>query len=127
MRIRKILPLVLLAVASVFLLTSCDALLDAIFSNNTLTVTVKTLYTYGYYSGDYVTVSLTGPTALGSTNVPFSYYDGQFTYWQITLPKLADGTYTVGVFYSVTGTSKFALVDLGGSSSHSQSVILQYP
>ena len=36
MKIRKILPLVLLALASVFLLSSCDALLDAIFSNNTI-------------------------------------------------------------------------------------------
>ena len=31
MKIRKILPLVLLAVGSVFLLSSCDAMLDAIF------------------------------------------------------------------------------------------------
>ena len=60
MRIRKILPVLLLAVGSLFLLTSCDALLDAIFSNNTITVYVSTRYCQLRVLSrtDYVTVHL---------------------------------------------------------------------
>ncbi len=40
MRTRKLVLLVLLAVGATFLLSSCDALLDAIYANNTINVTV---------------------------------------------------------------------------------------
>ena len=40
MRAKKLLPLILLAVGALFLLSSCDAILDAIYANNTLDVTV---------------------------------------------------------------------------------------
>ena len=41
MKMRKLLPLVLLAVGALFLLSSCDAMLDAIFPSNQIYVDVE--------------------------------------------------------------------------------------
>lgn len=127
MKTRKILPLVILALASVFLLSSCDALLDAIFANDTLTVYVKTAWVYGYSTADFVTVqSNTGPSAFGPTAVPFQQFDGYYSYWQVTIPGLSDGTYQIQVHYSQAAPDQVTTVSFGGSNSHSQSVILAY-
>jgi hypothetical protein len=98
MRIRKILPLVLLAVGSVFLLTSCDALLDGIFGQNTVTVYASArILTYGYFpSTDYVTVSVAGKNATAN----YDGYDGVYMYWSIQIPGISDGTYTVTTTYN---------------------------
>jgi hypothetical protein len=100
MKIRKILPLVLLAVGSVFLLSSCDAILDAMFSNNTVNVYVSSrILTYGYFpSTDSVTAYISGPSAVTAT-AGYAGTDGYYMYWNISIPKLADGTYLVEVDY----------------------------
>ena len=87
MKIRKILPLVILALASVFLLSSCDALLDAIFSNDTITVYISAYIptyctqvapnTYVLSSGtDTMTVNISGPSPL-TANCNYTGNDGQ--------------------------------------------------
>ena len=98
MKIRKMLPLALLALCAVFLLSSCDAMLDAIFSNNTITVYVSTnMFPYGaYYSSDSVTVTVSGPTFATAT-ARHTGYSGWYDYWEVSVPKLSDGTYTVTV------------------------------
>ena len=65
MKMRKILPLVLLAVGSVFLLSSCDAMLDAIFSNNTVNVYVSEYNRHG----DIPLVTDDGLHSVGPTSV----------------------------------------------------------
>ncbi len=39
MRVKKLIPLILLAVGALFLLSSCDQILDALYANNTINVT----------------------------------------------------------------------------------------
>jgi hypothetical protein len=99
MRIRKILPLALLAVGALFMLTSCDAMLDAIFPANSLTVYVQVPASYYL---DYATATMkvevtstagttyvAGPVtelaldSLGNVNYSFSF------------PSLSNGTYYV--------------------------------
>jgi hypothetical protein len=59
MKMRKILPLVILAAVAVFSLTSCDALLDAIFQKNQITVDVQiNTLTHTWFSYESVTVTL---------------------------------------------------------------------
>jgi len=110
MKIRKILPLVLLAVGSVFLLSSCDALLDAIFSNDTITVYVSAYIpsycsqigpnAYLLSSGtDVVTVaSVAGPKSFVGT-ASYTGNDSYYMYWSVAVPQLSDGTYSVQVTY----------------------------
>jgi len=101
MKIRKILPLVLLALCAVFLLSSCDAMLDFIFSNNTITVYVSArIPWYGYFpNSDYVTVDVAGPTSATAT-AGYPSNDGLYMYWSVTVPKLSDGNYTVTAYYN---------------------------
>lgn len=108
MKIRKILLLVLLAAGSVFLLSSCDALLDAIFANNTVTVYVSAyiptwcIYSYPFYlltsSTDKVPVTINGPKNV-STYASYSGNDGSYMYWTLVVPQLSDGLYSVNVQY----------------------------
>ncbi|MGA2478027.1 MAG: hypothetical protein ABSG63_04670 [Spirochaetia bacterium] len=99
MKMRKILPLVLLAVGSVFLLSSCDAMLDAIFSNNTVNVYMSEyIPSWGYSPSDTMTVTFVGPTSVTAT-AGYSGRDFYYAYWAISIPKLADGTYTVQAAY----------------------------
>jgi hypothetical protein len=100
MKMRKILPLALLAIGSVFLLSSCDAMLDAIFANNTVNVYVSAyIPNNGFFPGtDYVTVNITGPSSV-TTTAGYSGNDGYYMYWDVTIPKLADGTYSVQAVY----------------------------
>lgn len=101
MKIRKILPLLLLAFGSVFLLSSCDALLDAIFSNNTISVYVSVyIPSYGYSPYDTVSVSVSGePLATAG----YSGDDGLYMYWSVSVPKLSDGLYSVTVYLNHVG------------------------
>jgi hypothetical protein len=132
MKIRKILPLLLLAIGSVFMLSSCDAMLDAIFSNNTIGVEVAvSVGTYRYYPGfDQVSVSVVGPT-LASANASYIGNDGSYMYWTVTLPKLSNGTYTVTIgyysfYYGASQPSQFQYVSLPSGSSHSASLNFVY-
>ena len=109
MKIRRIILLVLLAAGSVFLLSSCDAMLDAIFSNNTITVDVSALIpTYcavigpnTYYLSlgtDIVTVSATGAKDFTAT-ATYTGNDYNYMYWSVDVPQLSDGTYLVTATY----------------------------
>jgi hypothetical protein len=101
MKNRKILPLLLLAFGSVFLLSSCDALLDAIFSNNNINVYISSyIPTHGFYPRyDTMTVYVSGPHYT-VTSANYNGDDGLYMYWSISVPKLSDGTYNVDVSYS---------------------------
>jgi len=98
MKIRKILPLVLLAIGSVFLLSSCDQLLDVIFSNNTITVYASAYEgSWGYNpSTDQMYIYVNGTN---TATASYAGSDGSYMYWNYSIPKLSDGTYTVYVNY----------------------------
>jgi hypothetical protein len=134
MKIRKILPLLLLAFGSVFLLSSCDALLDAIFSNNNINVYISSYIPgRGFYPGyDTMTVVLTGPYS-ASVSTHYEGDDGLYMYWSISIPKLPDGSYSVYVVYThpygiVTGTwfSSTDFVSFPMSSGNPHNVNLSF-
>jgi hypothetical protein len=104
MKIRKLLPLVLLAVASLFFLSSCDQLLDAIFSgDNTLNMYVQvTKASHVDWAVSTSTVSLyNGAGSLvAQQTVSASTYDGTYGYFYVSFTKLAKGTYTVYSSYA---------------------------
>jgi hypothetical protein len=100
MKMRKILPLALLAIASVFLLSSCDALLDAIFAKNTINIYVSADWTvHGYTGTDYVSFQISNGSTIVTGNLGYSGNDSRYMYWDISVPDLPDGTYTVSVVY----------------------------
>jgi hypothetical protein len=98
-KMRKILPLVLLAIASVFMLSSCDALLDGIFSNNTINVYANAI---GYFPYGAVYITVSGPANV-STWAAYQGYDSGRTYWAYSFPKLSNGTYTVQAEFFANG------------------------
>jgi hypothetical protein len=126
MRTRKLVLLVLLAVGATFLLSSCDAILDAIYANNTINVTAYVLTSHSgsssYYSS--VTVSLSG--ASGATvSAGFSgtlAYSGPYTYAVYYLPaikKLPNGTYSMtSTFYDAVANYSFSTYYFYDSSNN---------
>jgi hypothetical protein len=134
-KMRKILPLVLLVIASVFMLSSCDALLDAIFANNTINVQVSAYIPYYAFfpAYDTVTVYITGPTNV-TVNASYTGNDGYYMYWYVSVPKLSNGTYNVYSLYSHpfgnnTGShlSLSYPVSLPVGNSHTAYVGITYP
>ena len=117
MKIRKILPVLLVAIASVVMLSSCDAILDVIFSNNTVTVYATSyIPTHGYYPNyDVMTVTVTGPNTASGT-AAYTGSDGLYMYWSLQIPKLTDGTYSVNVSY-------YHPYGIGPSSANSTQII----
>lgn len=103
MKIKKLLPLVLLAVGALFLLSSCDALLDAIYPNNNLTVNVavvQSTHTDWALSGSYIYVLVydsAGNAATLSSGI--SSYDLANAYGSVSFPKLKNDTYTIYAYY----------------------------
>jgi hypothetical protein len=107
MKIRKILPLVLLALIALFSLSSCDWLLDTIFQgNNTFNVYVSiakgthtdwattgsvTVYLYDY--GNNLVATMTQPTDAGIVDATYAYFYVSFT----AVPK---GAYYIAASYS---------------------------
>jgi hypothetical protein len=102
MRIRKILPLALLAVAMLFMLTSCDKLLDWIFPSNTINVTVQAFAPrYFTYPASVVTVTINGPGGVLQSSEVSTYLDGAgFVDYTFSFPRLVNGTYSVSASYS---------------------------
>ncbi len=103
MKMRKLLPLILLAVGALFLLSSCDALLDAIYANNTIDVSVQTAIAGYQNSYSKAIVTLSGAVdATGS-----AYYDVVARDCYVPFTKLPNGDYVVtATFYgysTVTG------------------------
>jgi hypothetical protein len=111
MKMRKLLPLVLLAVGSLFLLTSCDALLDAIFASNQIQVQVSVYRGTNPLTDIYqdwlhqypstVTLTLTDITE-GSNSTVVTGWDGRdsnYLYFDVSYIKLKDHTYTLTAYY----------------------------
>ena len=106
MRVKKLLPLILIAVGALFLLSSCDALLDAIYASNTIDVNVR-VYLSGSspgYNSPYSSVTVTIGGASGATvsTSPTDYVLGGSPYADYILPsvkKLPNGTYTITTTY----------------------------
>jgi hypothetical protein len=107
MKTRKILPLILLAVGSLFLLSSCDAMLDAIFQNNQIYVDVEisganypldwtAAYRFGAYPGS-VTLSLYDVTTGSTTTSTGSWTSADINYvhFPFTFTKLKGDTFTL--------------------------------
>ncbi len=93
MRAKKLLPLILLAVGALFLLSSCDAILDAIYANNTLDVTVDVShFDTGYANpSSYVEVTLTGASGASSTANANTIYTGNYSTFDVPFSKLPNG------------------------------------
>jgi hypothetical protein len=104
MRIRKILPLALLAVGMLFMLTSCDKLLDFIFSSNTINVNVQAPISnyYTYAAGGTVTVYLYGNgTTYQAGPEACQYVDGYgYANYTFSFSKLPNDTYSITTVYS---------------------------
>jgi hypothetical protein len=130
MRAKKILPFVLLAIGALFLLSSCDAILDALYANNTINVTAYVLIG-GRYLGaqspdSTVTVTLGG--ASGAT-VSAEYSGNSYPYAMYVLPsvtKLPNGNYNISSYFydAVTGRTHATnyFYDLNGNQYTSVSM-----
>jgi len=103
MRVKKLLPLILLAVGAVFLLSSCDAILDAIYANNTINVTVEIPNAYPGYNNpySYVTVTLGGASgATESVSVTNPGLLASYGYYYLpSMKKLPNGNYSITTQY----------------------------
>jgi len=138
MRIRKILPLVLLAVGTLFMLTSCDKLLDFIFASNTINVDTQ-VYAPNYptWATSYVTATLNGASGSSYSAGPTyaSTLDGAlYAHYTFSFPKLSNDTYTLTLVYSgrrllVAGPYYPGEYDIGGvvvSTGNSASFTMPY-
>jgi hypothetical protein len=112
MKMRKLLPLVLLAVGALFMLSGCDAMLDAIFQDNQITVDVFVTippypglgqYYYDWYYGTgTVTLTLYDVTA-GTNKVVVSGrtgYTSTASHFVFPFTKLKSDTYMVTAVYT---------------------------
>jgi hypothetical protein len=110
MKTRKLLPLILLAVGALFLLSSCDAMLDAIFQNDVINLDV---WVYGpshadfTVGGSFENLQVMDSTFTVITNASqyYSSYDGTYIHYYFTVNKLKDGTYYLTTSYTgqITG------------------------
>jgi len=103
MRVKKLLPLILLAVGALFLLSSCDAILDAIYANNTIDVNVR-VYLNGSspgYASAYSSVTVTVGGASGATaSTGVSDFNGTYAdYYVPSIKKLPNGTFNITTDY----------------------------
>jgi len=129
MKMRRLLPLVLLAIGAIFLLSSCDALLDAIYANNTITPTV--LIPGGDIGAinpsSYVMVTLSGASG-GTSSAYFSNYTygGYAFYYPASFTKQPNGNYTLtatfygyqtGVYYQYGPVSYSFSMPYSGSNT----------
>jgi hypothetical protein len=113
MKMRKILPLVILAVGSVVLLSGCDMLLNAIFQNNQIFVDVRVSsfnygadwtesYNFGVNSGR-VTVYVVANSGSGSVTQASSYWtsaDTLYVHYGFNFTGLKNDTYQVYAVYT---------------------------
>jgi len=120
MKMRKLLPAVLLAVGALFLLSGCDAMLDAIFSTNQIKVQVSVYKgTNGAFFHDWVngypssvTLTLTDVTGGGAQTTFVNSWDGidgNYLYFDFLYPKLKEHTFALTAYYH----SVFSNLDYG--------------
>jgi hypothetical protein len=110
MKIKKLLPLVLLAVTAVLMLSSCDAMLDAIFPSNQISVDVMVnkasnpSFFSDWYYGTPSTVTLTlldNNTGVSSTlSGGWTDIDSKYVHYVFTFLKLKDHVYSFTAYYS---------------------------
>jgi len=126
MKMRKILPLVILAVGALFLLSGCDALLDAIFQNNQITVDVwLNPTTHPDYPAGYAHVTTTvydtnSGSSYTASNVWSSYdYGTGYVHYYQTFTKLPSDTFTITSQYynaaNAPGSATSAIYDSSGT------------
>ena len=146
MKIRKILPLAILAVGALVFLSGCDAILDAIFQNNQLSVSVNVYfgdypfdwnasYFHGYSSGQ-VTVYVTANSGAGAVTQASTFWtsaDSQYVHYNLDFTNLKDDTYWVTTTYTSyyqypnqTFTVSGQLVTPHDSSGHSATLTFTY-
>ena len=145
MKMRKILPLVILAVGALFVLSGCDAMLDAIFDNSQLFVSVRVsntfapldyaaTYTYGTNAGR-VQVKLTDLSTLETTSATtyWTSISGGYVYYDINFTGLKGDSYQVDVKYAdtydgsgITSTTYGAPVTPKDSTGRSASIVIYY-
>jgi hypothetical protein len=100
MRVKKLLPLILLTVGALFLLSSCDAILNALYANNTInvTLTVSTGDVGVFSPKSYVNVVISGAT--GGTQTSYYSYTSVYNYYDtLSFSRLPNGNYTVTAYY----------------------------
>ncbi len=95
---KKIIPLILVAVVAIFLLAGCDAMLESIYPNqtagkNTIDVTVNELYTYP--QPIVVEVFDSAGNYVASTSFYTIYANGSYYYNDVAFTRLKDDTYTL--------------------------------
>ena len=109
MKMRKLLPLAILAVGALFLLSSCDAMLDAIFQKDNIDVDVAVqgvptnVYWDWYYNmNPQVTCYLSdgNGSPISTASAGWSYWDGTYLHFTMTFKNLKDNTYTFSTVYT---------------------------
>jgi len=102
MKMRKLLPVLILAVGSIFLLSSCDAMLDAIFASNQISVEalVNPATHPDYAAGGYVSITLYDNTtgATKTTTATWGSFDGWVHYY-VSFTKLKDDNFSLTTSY----------------------------
>ena len=147
MKMRKILPLVILAVGALFLLSGCDQLLDAIFQNNQIYVDVRVsgsgpfasdydkTSTFGYNSGRVIVYLQDSRGHITSASTYWTSLDNFSVHYGINFTGLKDDTFLVYADYtsyytplnvgSIT-TSAVQLVTPHDATGHSADVTIDF-
>jgi hypothetical protein len=152
MKMRKLLPLVLLAVGALFMLSGCDAMLDAIFQNDVINLDVWALgsthadFAYAGATQNLVVMD-SSFTIVANITQSFSSFDGSYVHYYFTVNKLKDGTYYMTTYYrgpltfthaatsTIYDTSwsagmpsiTFPNTSLGDSTGHTVNVVMLAP
>jgi hypothetical protein len=136
MKIKKLLPLVLLAAAAVLMLSGCDAMLDVIFPSNQIIVDVRVdRFVYNDTAISPVTVVLSGPSSANASADRGGLDSHGYAHYYFDFENLKDGNYTISATYHgyytgawVVGPYLVTLPDDHSSnpdsSGHSVSVLL---
>ncbi len=122
MKMRKILPLVILAAGALFLLSGCDALLDAIFQNNQITVDVWVVAsTHPDYAvgNSHVTTTLydTNSGSTYTSSASWQSYDGYYVHYYMSFTKLPSDTFQItSVYYNYLNSATGSTNEIWDSS-----------
>jgi len=135
LRVKKLLPLTLLAFCAAFLLSGCD--LAALLANDTITVTAYVLqsdHTATTDPASYVIVTLSGDSAGTQTGYYSGISGGYAVYIIPEFKKLKDGSYTITADYwgklslGFKGYAEVSTsIDLPSNGSSDASVSLTFP
>jgi hypothetical protein len=103
MKLKKILPLVLIVAGAMFMLSSCDAMLDAIYPSNQILLDVTVLKSFNpdYYDGRaFVSAQIVGTTGVAASASEFyNAWDGVNPHYIYKFYKLSNDTYQVNAQY----------------------------